>query len=53
MNFKKGVLFSIPGVIGAELGLLTPGNKLLFIFAILIGTIACLVLFPVSLRDML
>ncbi|MGC8620287.1 MAG: TSUP family transporter, partial [Thermoplasmata archaeon] len=39
VNFRKGVLFSIPGIIGvligAELGLLTPGNKLLFIFAIL------------------
>ncbi len=44
VNFKKGVLFSIPGVvgvlIGAELGLLTPGNKLLFIFAILMIVIA-------------
>ncbi|MDG6930711.1 MAG: sulfite exporter TauE/SafE family protein [Nitrososphaerota archaeon] len=44
VNFKKGILFSIPGVIGvlmgAELGLLTPGNKLLFIFAILMIVIA-------------
>jgi len=42
--FKKGILFSIPGVIGvligAELGLLTPGKKLLFIFAILMVVIA-------------
>ncbi|AFH42004.1 sulfite exporter TauE/SafE family protein [Fervidicoccus fontis] len=39
VNFRKGILFSIPGVagvlIGAELGLLTPGKKLLFLFAIL------------------
>ncbi len=44
VNFIKGVLFSIPGIIGvligAELGLLTPGNKLLFIFAILMIIIA-------------
>ncbi|MGC8565035.1 MAG: sulfite exporter TauE/SafE family protein [Thermoplasmata archaeon] len=42
--FKRGILFSIPGVvgvlIGAELGLLTPGKKLLFIFAILMIVIA-------------
>ncbi|MEM3067996.1 MAG: sulfite exporter TauE/SafE family protein [Thermoplasmata archaeon] len=39
VNFKKGILFSIPGIfgvlIGVELGILTPGKKLLFIFAIL------------------
>lgn len=44
VDFKKGVLFSIPGIIGvligAELGLLTPGKKLLFIFAILMIVIA-------------
>ncbi|MDP8012202.1 MAG: sulfite exporter TauE/SafE family protein [Thermoplasmata archaeon] len=42
--FRKGILFSIPGVIGvligAELGLMTPGKKLLFIFAILMIAIA-------------
>jgi len=44
VNLRKGVIFSIPGVagvlIGAELGLLTPGKKLLFIFAILMIVIA-------------
>ncbi|MFP3318605.1 MAG: sulfite exporter TauE/SafE family protein, partial [Thermoplasmata archaeon] len=42
--FKKGIIFSIPGIfgvlVGAELGLLTPGKKLLFIFAILMIIIA-------------
>ena len=44
VNLRIGVIFSIPGVagvlIGAELGLLTPGKKLLFIFAILMIVIA-------------
>ncbi|WP_440059611.1 sulfite exporter TauE/SafE family protein [Thermogladius sp. 4427co] len=44
VDFRKGFLFSIPGLagvwIGAELGLLTPGRKLLFIFAILMIAIA-------------
>lgn len=42
--FREGVLFSIPGMAGAiggaELGLLTPGNELLFVFAILMIVIA-------------
>ena len=44
VNFKEGILFSIPGIIGvligAELGLITPGSKLLFIFGILMIIIA-------------
>ncbi len=44
VNFKKGIFFSIPGIfgvlVGTELGLLTPGKKLLFIFAILMIAIA-------------
>jgi len=42
--FKKGIIFSIPGIfgvlVGAELGLLKPCKKLLFIFAILMIIIA-------------
>ncbi len=41
---REGAVFSLPGVVGAligsELGLLTPGKKLLFIFAILMLVIA-------------
>ncbi len=48
VNLRVGILFSIPGVIGvligAELGLLTPGTKLLFIFAILMIVIAAYML---------
>lgn len=44
VDLKVGALFSLPGVIGvlvgSELGLLTPGTKLLFIFAILMIVIA-------------
>ncbi|HEU12595.1 MAG TPA: sulfite exporter TauE/SafE family protein [Euryarchaeota archaeon] len=44
VNLRKGMVFSIPGIAGvltgAELGLLTPGKKLLFIFAILMIIIA-------------
>ncbi|MGC8631445.1 MAG: sulfite exporter TauE/SafE family protein [Thermoprotei archaeon] len=45
---KEGAVFSLPGIVGAligsELGLLTPGNKLLFIFAILMLVIAAYML---------
>ncbi len=44
VNLRVGAIFSIPGIagalIGSELGLLTPGSKLLFIFAILMIVIA-------------
>ncbi len=44
VNFRIGVLFSIIGVIGvmigAQLGLITPGKKLLFLFAIVMIIIA-------------
>ncbi len=44
VNFRDGVIFSIPGIAGAlagaQLGLVTPGNDLLFIFAILMIAIA-------------
>jgi len=48
VDLKVGVLFTVPGVIGvlvgSELGLLTPGTKLLFIFAILMIVIAAYML---------
>jgi uncharacterized membrane protein YfcA len=41
---RDGVLFTLPGIagalLGAQLGLITPGNELLFIFAILMIVIA-------------
>jgi len=44
VNFKIGSFFSIFGIIGAlvgtEMGLLTPGKDLLFIFVILMIVIA-------------
>lgn len=44
VDMRKGIIFSIPGIagvlLGAELGLVTPGDKLLFIFAILMIVIA-------------
>ena len=44
VNFRDGTIFSIPGIagtlIGAQLGLVTPGKDLLFIFAILMIAIA-------------
>ncbi len=47
-NLKIGTIFSIPGVagvlIGAQLGLLTPGTELLFLFAILMFAVALLML---------
>jgi len=48
VDFKQGIIFSIPGIIGvllgAELGLITPGSKLLFIFGILMIIIAAYML---------
>lgn len=48
VDLKVGALFSLPGVVGvlvgSELGLLTPGTKLLFIFAILMIVIAAYML---------
>jgi uncharacterized membrane protein YfcA len=48
VNFRMGALFSIPGIVGvllgAEIGLITPGDKLLFIFAILMIVIAAYML---------
>ncbi len=45
---KEGAVFSLPGIVGAligsDLGLLTPGKKLLFIFAILMLVIAAYML---------
>lgn len=42
--FKEGLIFSAPGVagvlLGAQLGLITPGKELLFIFALLMIAIA-------------
>jgi len=42
--FKEGLIFSAPGVagvlLGAQIGLITPGKKLLFIFALLMIAIA-------------
>ena len=44
VDLKSGLLFSAPGVagvlLGAQLGLVTPGKKLLFVFALLMVAIA-------------
>ncbi|MEM4089708.1 MAG: sulfite exporter TauE/SafE family protein [Thermoplasmatales archaeon] len=55
VKYREGVLFTIPGIIGvlagSELGLLTPGNFLLFFFGFLMIAIAVYMLIRKSGQD--